>query len=42
MNSYMSVDSVATSLVALHWLCDSPRTGRARRTKIYTRGASKQ
>jgi len=24
------------------WLCDSPRTGCARRTKIYMRGASKQ
>ena len=31
---------VATSPVVLHWLCDSPLTGCARRTKIYMRGAS--
>jgi len=32
----------AISPVALRWLCDSPRTGCARRTTIYVRGASKQ
>ena len=34
--------SDATFPVALCWLCDSPRTGCARRTKTYMRGASKQ
>jgi len=34
--------TVATSLVALRWLCDSPRARCAWRTKIYMRGASKQ
>jgi len=33
---------VATFPVVLRWLCDSPRTGCARRTKIYMRGARKQ
>ena len=35
--TYMSenLDTVATSPVVLGWLCDSPRTGCARRTKIY-------
>jgi len=33
---------VATSPVVLHWLCDSPRTGCTRRTKIYVCGANKQ
>jgi len=27
--------AIATSPVVLRWLCDSPRTGCARRTKIY-------
>ena len=31
--------TVATSPVVLRWLCDSPRTGSAWRTKIYMRGA---
>jgi len=39
-NCYYS--AVATSPVVLRWLCCSPRTGCARRTKIYMRGASKQ
>jgi len=34
--------SVATSPVALRWMCDSPRTGCARRTTIYICGANKQ
>ena len=33
---------VATSPGVLRWLCDSPRTGCARRTKIYLCGANKQ
>ena len=33
---------VATSRVVLLWLCDSPQTGFARRTKIYMRGASEK
>jgi len=37
-----SMGSVPTSLVALRWLCDSPRTGCTRRTKIYVCGANKQ
>ena len=36
------INSVATSPVVLRWLCDSPRTGCARRTKIYVCGANKQ
>ena len=31
-----------TSPVVLRWLCDSPRTGCARRTKIYVCGANEQ
>jgi len=34
--------TVATSPVVLRWLCDSPRTGCAQRTKIYVCGANKQ
>ena len=34
--------TVATSPVTLRWLCDLPRTGCARRTKICMRGANKQ
>jgi len=33
---------VATSPVVLRWLCDSPRTGCAWRTKMYVRGSNKQ
>jgi len=34
---------VATSPVALRWLCDSPRTGCGwRLTPLYMHGASKQ
>jgi len=33
---------VATSPVVLRWLCDSPWTGCARRTKIHACGANKQ
>jgi len=33
---------VATYLVALRWMCDSPRTGCARRTTIHIRGTNKQ
>jgi len=35
-------DTVATSPVVLRWLHDSPRTGCARRTRIYVCGANKQ
>jgi len=35
-------DFVTTSPVVLRWLCDSPRTRCAWRTKMYIRGASKQ
>jgi len=34
--------TVATSPVTLHWLCDSPRTGCARRKALYMCGANKQ
>jgi len=34
--------AVTTSLVALCWMCDSPCTGCAWRTTIYTCGANKQ
>ena len=33
---------IATSLVALRGMCDSPRTGCVRRTTIYIRGVNKQ
>jgi len=32
--------AVAASLVVFRWLCDSPRTACARRTKIYVCGAN--
>jgi len=35
-------NTVATTPVALHWLCDSPRTGCSWRTKLYTLGANKK
>jgi len=34
--------TVATFSVALRWLCDSPRTGCARRKTLYMHGANKQ
>jgi len=37
-----AITIVATSPVVLRWLCVSPRTGCARRTKIYVCGANKQ
>ena len=40
--SVLMCGTVATSPAALRWLCDSPRTGCARRTKISMRGANKQ
>jgi len=36
------VSVVATFPVALCWMCDSPRTGCARKTTIYICGANKQ
>jgi len=36
------ISTVATSPVALRWMCDSPRTGCARRTTICICGANKQ
>jgi len=42
-DAYSWSDScVATSPVMLRWLCDSPRTGCAQRTKIYVCGTNKQ
>jgi len=38
----VKVRGVATSPVVLRWLYDSPRTGCARRIKIYVSGANKQ
>ena len=35
-------DVIATSPLALRWMCDSPRTGCARSTKLYKCGANKQ
>jgi len=35
-------DVVATSRLALPWMCDSPQTGRARRKHPYIRGANKK
>jgi len=37
-----SKTTVATSPVALRWMCDSPQTGRAWRTTIHICGANKQ
>ena len=37
----LSVYDVATSVVALHWICDSPRMGCAWRTTLSIRGLNK-
>ena len=38
----LSVVSVATSPLALRWMCDSPQTGCAQRTTPHTSGANQQ
>jgi len=40
--SVSSISTVATSLSALHRLCDSPWAGCVRRSTIYMRGVNKQ